>query len=148
MTPIDQTMSIDEVRKRALAYAIPGVRVDGNDPEAVYEAVSEAVARGRAGDGPTLIEAVTFRFKGHYFGDQMKYIPREQLEEARRKDPMVSYRERIVANRILTVAELDAIDSEAAAQVEAAVRAAVESGFPAKEELDNDLYVNMKGVPA
>lgn len=148
MTPIADTMPIDEVRKRALAYDMPGVRVDGNDPEAVYDAVAEAVARGRAGDGPTLIEAVTFRFKGHYVGDPQKYLPAEELADAETADPVPAYRARLLDGGVLTGAELDEIDAETTAQVEAAVKEAVASGFPDESELEKDYYFDMKGIPA
>src|SRR3546814_10215006 len=66
------------IAARADGYGIPGVRVDGNDPEAMYSAFAEAVARARAGEGPTLLECMTFRFFGHNFGDDDSYIPQEQ----------------------------------------------------------------------
>ena len=67
---------------------MPGVRVDGNDPLAVLDALAEAIGKARNGDGPTFIECVTFRFRGHYFGDRMPYIPKEQLEAAMAADPV------------------------------------------------------------
>lgn len=148
LTPIADTMNIDEVRKRALAYDIPGVRIDGNDPEAVYRAVSEAAARGRAGEGPTLIEAVTFRFNGHYVGDQMKYMPKEELAQAKLKDPMVTYRKKLIGEGVLSEAEIDDIDRSAAAEVEVAVKAVIDSGYPGLDALEKDLYADMEGVPA
>lgn len=148
MTPIADTMPIDEVRKRALAYDMPGVRVDGNDPEAVYAAVRQAAERGRSGGGPTLIEAVTFRFKGHYVGDPQKYLPADELAAAEANDPVPGYRARLQAGGVLTAAALDEIDAEVAAQVEAAVREAVASPVPDAGELDKDCYFDMKGIPA
>src|ERR1019366_2963618 len=71
MTPVEHTMKVETIAQRAAAYAMPGVRVDGNDPLAVLAALGEAVARARNGAGPTLLECVTFRFRGHYFGDPM-----------------------------------------------------------------------------
>src|SRR3546814_7010264 len=73
---------------RADGYGIPGVRVVGNDPEAMYSAFAEAVARARAGEGPTLLECMTFRFFGHNFGDDDSYIPKEQKAAAMEADPV------------------------------------------------------------
>ena len=79
MTPTADTMKLEHVADRAAGYGMPGVRVDGNDPLAVKSALDEALRRARAGEGPTFIECVTFRFRGHYFGDRMPYIPKDQL---------------------------------------------------------------------
>jgi TPP-dependent pyruvate/acetoin dehydrogenase alpha subunit len=86
-TPLDQQFAVDPV-ERAAAYGFPGVTVDGNDVEAMFEATRQARERAVAGDGPTLIEAVTMRMHGHAAHDDMKYVPKEQLEEWRRKDPI------------------------------------------------------------
>src|SRR3546814_20469647 len=80
-------------RDSADGYGLPGVRVNGNDPEAMYSAFAEAVARARAGEGPTLLECMTFRFFGHYFGDDDSYIPKEQKAAA--KIGRASCRERV-----------------------------------------------------
>ncbi|MBY4039202.1 thiamine pyrophosphate-dependent dehydrogenase E1 component subunit alpha [Rhodococcus fascians] len=148
LTPIADTMNIDEVWKRALAFDIPGVRVDGNDPEAMYSATIDAAARARAGDGPTLIEAVTFRFNGHYAGDTMKYMPKEELAAAKLRDPMVTYRRKLVETGHFTEADIDEIDAAAKAEVAVAVKAVIDSGYPSVDALDNDLYADMEGVPA
>jgi TPP-dependent pyruvate/acetoin dehydrogenase alpha subunit len=150
MTPIGATMKIDEVRKRALAYDMPGIRIDGNDPEEVYRTITEAAERGRNGGGPTFIEAVTFRFNGHYFGDTMKYIPSEELAEAIANDPVVRYRTKLVESGVLSQSRASEIDQAAADEVEAAVKTVVASGFPDPSELDRDLHNDddLKGIPA
>ena len=86
-TPLDQQFAVDPV-ERAAAYGFPGVSVDGNDAEAMFEATREARERALAGEGPTLIEAVTMRMHGHAAHDDMKYVPKEQVEEWRQKDPI------------------------------------------------------------
>ena len=86
-TPLDQQFAVDPV-ERAAAYGFPGVTVDGNDPEAMFEATRLARERALAGEGPTLIEAVTMRMHGHAAHDDMKYVPAEKVEEWRRKDPI------------------------------------------------------------
>ncbi len=148
MTPVAETMHIPHIRDRALAYAMPGVTVDGNNPEAVYTAAAEAVERGRSGGGPTLLECVTYRFKGHYSGDPMGYMPKEELEAAEAKDPIPLYRQKLLDAGILSSEELDAIEQEAADQVEQALKEVLASPWPDVDELDKDFYVDMKGIPA
>src|SRR5579864_6121898 len=101
MTPVGETIHIGQIADRALAYAMPGVRVDGNDPVAVHGELSAAVDRARRGGGPTLVECVTFRFNGHYFGDPMAYIPPEQLQRAIAADPVPHFRARLIADGVL-----------------------------------------------
>jgi acetoin:2,6-dichlorophenolindophenol oxidoreductase subunit alpha len=148
MTPTVETMHITQVADRALAYAMPGSRVDGNDPEAVYLAVAQAVARARQGGGPSLLECVTFRLKGHYFGDPQPYMPPEQLTAAESNDPIPKYREKLLTSGTLSEEELSAIDQQSVAQVEQAVSEVLASPIPDLSEIDLDLFVQMKGVPA
>src|SRR3982751_3486609 len=86
-TPLDQQFAVDPV-ERAQAYGFPGISVDGNDVEAMFEASRQARERALAGEGPTLLEAVTMRMHGHAAHDDMKYVPKEQVEEWRKKDPI------------------------------------------------------------
>jgi TPP-dependent pyruvate/acetoin dehydrogenase alpha subunit len=86
-TPLAQQFAVDPV-ERAAAYGFPGEKVDGNDVEAMFEAVRRARERALAGEGPTLLEAVTMRMHGHAAHDDMKYVPKEQVEEWRKKDPI------------------------------------------------------------
>ena len=96
MTPTTDTMKLEHVADRAAGYGMPGVRVDGNDPLAVADALAEAIGKARNGDGPTFVECVTFRFRGHYFGDRMPYIPKEQLEAAMAADPVPAFRRTLI----------------------------------------------------
>ncbi len=114
-TPLDQQFAVDPV-ERAAAYGFPGLRVDGNDPEAMFEATREARERAIAGGGPTLIEAVTMRMHGHAAHDDMKYVPKEQVEEWRRKDP--------IDRQVARVAELG-VDVEA---LRTEVKEAIDAG--------------------
>ena len=86
-TPLDKQFAVDPV-ERAAAYGFAGVTVDGNDAEAMFEATREARERAIGGGGPTLIEAVTMRMHGHAAHDDMKYVPKEQVEEWRKRDPV------------------------------------------------------------
>jgi TPP-dependent pyruvate/acetoin dehydrogenase alpha subunit len=140
MTPTSDTMKIEHVADRAAGYGMPGVHVDGNDPLAVKSALDDALARARNGGGPTFIECVTFRFRGHYFGDRMPYIPKDQLAEAMAADPVPRFRGQLADTGICSAEELDRIDAEALAAVEAALRTVLSADSPSIEELDKDVY--------
>jgi pyruvate dehydrogenase E1 component alpha subunit len=147
MTPTDHTMKIERVADRAAGYGMPGVRLDGNDPLAVAAGLGEAVDRARSGEGPTLLECVTFRFRGHYFGDPMAYIPREQLAEAEQADPLPRFRSHLLSSGLCTEAELDEIEASARASIDEAMAAALAAPAPAVEELDRDVYANPSNCP-
>jgi acetoin:2,6-dichlorophenolindophenol oxidoreductase subunit alpha len=147
MTPIGETMHIEQVADRALAYAMPGHRIDGNDPDAVYAAVAEAAERGRDGGGPTFLECVTFRFKGHYAGDPQKYMPAGELEAAAAGDPIPRYRQRLLDSGVAED-ELATLDREATEKVEQALRDVLAAPVPPLDELEQDFFADMKGIPA
>src|SRR3954447_2589596 len=98
-TPNDHEFAVDPV-ERAGGYGFPGVKVDGNDVEAVFEAAAEACERARVGDGPTLIEAVTMRMHGHGAHDDMRYVPKEMFETWSRRDPIEAYEQKLTAEGI------------------------------------------------
>jgi acetoin:2,6-dichlorophenolindophenol oxidoreductase subunit alpha len=136
----EKCTSVDHIGERAASYKMPGVTVDGNDAEAMWRASGEAVARARAGEGPTLIEAKTFRFMGHYFGDPGAYIPKEEYEAHLAKDPMPKTRAAVLASGIATEADLEKYDAEVNAQIEEALQFAADSPFPDVGEIDIDVY--------
>ncbi|UXA09389.1 thiamine pyrophosphate-dependent dehydrogenase E1 component subunit alpha [Mycobacterium sp. SMC-2] len=147
MTPTADTMKLEHVADRAAGYGMPGVRVDGNDPLAVTSALEDALRRARAGDGPTFIECVTFRFRGHYFGDRMPYIPKDQLAAAMAADPVPRFRGRLTEAGICDDDELDRIDAEALAAVETALETVMTADSPSIDELDRDVYASPIGFP-
>ncbi|MGZ4562704.1 MAG: thiamine pyrophosphate-dependent enzyme, partial [Mycobacterium sp.] len=140
MTPTADTMKLEHVADRAAGYGMPGVRVDGNDPLAVKSALESALRRARAGEGPTFIECVTFRFRGHYFGDRMPYIPKDQLTAAMEADPVPRFRNHLAEAGICDQDELGRIDNEALATVEAALQTVMGADAPSIDELDKDVY--------
>lgn len=127
------------VAARAASYDMPGVRVNGNDAVEMWQAVRSAVDRARAGHGPTLIEAMTFRFEGHVFGDAGEYIPKEEYAAALARDPLPILRKQLVANRGVEEAELAAIEADIEAQLTDAVDFALASPYPGVEELRRDV---------
>lgn len=140
MTPTTDTMKLEHVADRAAGYGMPGVRVDGNDPLAVAAALDDALRRARARSGPTSLECETFRFRGHYFGDRMRYIPADQLQAALAANPVPRFRRRLAETGVCGEAELARIDDDAAATVEAALRTVLGADSPAADELDRDMY--------
>jgi pyruvate dehydrogenase E1 component alpha subunit len=124
-TPLDQQFAVDPV-ERAAAYGFPGVTVDGNDVEAMFAATRAARERALAGDGPTLIEAVTMRMHGHAAHDDMKYVPKEQVEEWRRKDPIDRQEARVRE----AGADVDAVRAEVTATIDAATQEALAMPMP------------------
>ncbi len=146
MTPTEHTMKIERVADRAAGYGIPGVRVDGNDPFAVLDALGEAVDRARRGEGPTLVECLTFRFRGHYFGDPMAYIPEERMAEAQADDPIPRFRAHLLSDGVCTEQELDDIDAAAAATVDDAIATVLAAPMPSFDELDRDVYADQPGA--
>lgn len=147
MTPTVDTMKLAHVADRAAGYGMPGVRVDGNDPLAVTSALEDALRRARAGDGPTFVECVTFRFRGHYFGDRMPYIPKEQLAAAMDADPVPRFRSHLAEAGVCGEDELDRIDAQALATVQAALETVMRADFPSIDELDSDVYATPIGFP-
>ena len=140
MTPTADTMKLEHVADRAAGYGMPGVRVDGNDPLAVKAALDAALNGARDGGGPTFIECVTFRFRGHYFGDRMPYIPKDQLAAAMAADPVPRFRDHLADAGVCGPDELDSIENDAAATVEAALKTVMSADSPSVAELDRDVY--------
>jgi TPP-dependent pyruvate/acetoin dehydrogenase alpha subunit len=124
-TPLDQQFAVNPV-ERAAAYGFPGRSVDGNDPEAVFEGVRQARERALAGEGPSLIEAVTMRMHGHAAHDDMKYVPKAKIEEWRAKDPIDRQVRRVEALGI----DVQALRDEVKAEIDAAVEEALAIPMP------------------
>jgi len=133
-------MNIQNIADRAVAYGIPGVTVDGNDVLAVFEASQKAVDRARGGGGPTLIECKTYRHKGHSRADPAKYRPKEEVEQWLAKDPLRRFKEALLQNPSLSTFELQEIENKVSADIEEAVKFALQSPYPAPEEALEDVY--------
>jgi len=139
-TALARTAAVPEIYKRAEAYGIPSQQVDGMDVDAVYRITHEAVERARRDGGPTLIEAITYRFKGHSMADAVTYRTREEEQAWRPRDPIIIYRDRLVSEHIATYEELDAVDREVDGIVDDAVRFAEESPEPTEQEMYQYVY--------
>jgi acetoin:2,6-dichlorophenolindophenol oxidoreductase subunit alpha len=133
-------MNVENVADRAVAYGIPGVTVDGNDVLAVFEASQKAVDRARGGGGPTLIECKTYRHKGHSRVDPAKYRPKEEVEQWLARDPLKRFKQVLLQNSDFSQSEVQEIEEKVAADIEEAVKFAVQSPYPAPEEALEDVY--------
>jgi TPP-dependent pyruvate/acetoin dehydrogenase alpha subunit len=120
----EKSMNVENIADRASAYGIPGVTVDGNDVEAVHEAVTEAVTRARAGQGPTLVESLTYRWKGHSKSDKNLYRTKEEISEWRDKDPIGRFESLVVERGVLDAAAIEEIRTAATDDVRSAARSA------------------------
>jgi TPP-dependent pyruvate/acetoin dehydrogenase alpha subunit len=139
-TKFSKGTAIDQVARRAAAYSMPGVHVDGNNPVEVYHAAREAVERARTGGGPTLIEAMTFRFFGHLMGDTDAYMDKGEKEAWMSKDPVPAFRAKLIADGFTTEEELATIEAEIKADIDEAAEFALSSPFPDLSELRADVY--------
>jgi len=132
-------MNISDIADRAGAYGVPGVSVDGNDVIAVYEAASEAVARARRGDGPSIVECKTWRQRGHFEGDPGKYKDPEEQKAWLAKDPIPRIEAKLIELGMATRADLDAMRAKVDEEIEAAVKFAEDSPEPGDDELLTDV---------
>lgn len=138
-TPTDREYAAGAIADRAVGYGMPGVRVDGNDVEAVYEAAAAAVARARIGEGPTLIECVTFRMRGHSIIDPADYVPPAQREAWAARDPIARHYERLVAAGLW--------DEARDAELAEALRVEIDAAIDAAAALDDPLAADVaRGV--
>jgi pyruvate dehydrogenase E1 component alpha subunit len=142
-THVSKVMKVKNIADRAVAYAMPGIVVDGMDVTAVYQAASDAVARARKGNGPTLIECKTYRFEGHEIGDpQYNYRTKQEVDQWKAKCPIRHLRQRLIESRVLAEKEFDEIDQDVKQQLESAVKFARESPDPDPQDAFRDIFVS------
>jgi acetoin:2,6-dichlorophenolindophenol oxidoreductase subunit alpha len=139
-TPMRETTPLDDLADRAKAYAIPGLVVDGQDVEAVHASVTDAIERGRAGAGPTLLEMKTYRYRGHSRTDPAKYRPEGELARWQDRDPIALLGAKLAEEGVLSPDDQDAIRTEAQQLVDERAEQAQQSEFPTMEEIRNYVY--------
>ncbi|MGQ9626543.1 MAG: pyruvate dehydrogenase (acetyl-transferring) E1 component subunit alpha [Anaerolineae bacterium] len=137
---VRRAFPIEDIATRATSYAMPGVVVDGNDVLAVYEAAAQAVERARSGEGPSLLECKTYRWRGHSKSDQQRYRTREEVESWKAKDPIVRFQKYLIQEDVLTEEEAEELALKARQAVEEAVRFAEESKEPDPEAVMEGVY--------
>ena len=141
-TPYMTQTSVENISDRAVGYNIPGVICNGNDVFDVYETTEEAVERARQGGGPTLIEAKTYRIKGHFVGDPEMYRTKEEVQkEFDENCPIKNFEKTVLDKKLMTEEEMEKVREEIDKLIEEAVEFARESPYPEPSELFEDLYV-------
>ena len=139
-TSVERTANHTEIWKLGLGYEMPSEPVDGMDPVAVTKAVEKAVKRARKGDGPTFLEAKTYRYKGHSMSDAQHYRTKEEVKEYQKIDPINTTLEYIKQNNYASDKEIEAINKEVKKTIEDAVKYAEESPFPLVQDLYDSVY--------
>lgn len=143
-TAVKRASAVDEIRQKAEGYGMKNDRVDGMDVMKVYEASQKAMQYIRETSQPYLLEAVTYRFRGHSMGDPERYRKQEEVKKWQKNDPIGIFRAYLTANNAATEAELDALDEKAQAETDKAVEFAEASPEPGMEELFKDLYADFE----
>ncbi|WP_207368683.1 thiamine pyrophosphate-dependent dehydrogenase E1 component subunit alpha [Heyndrickxia coagulans] len=142
-TPFHYASSCKTIADRAVAYDIPGVRVDGKDIVAVYQAAKEAVERARNGEGPSLIECVTYRNYGHFEGDAQTYkAEAEKAKQLNEKDAIVQFKKFVLEQNLLSEADINSLEQKVEQEIEEAVKFSEDSPYPDPSELLKDVYVS------
>jgi pyruvate dehydrogenase E1 component alpha subunit len=140
-TSVERTSNVLDIYKLAEAYEMPSDTIDGMSCEAVHEGLDRAVKRAREGNGPTLVEIKTYRYRGHSMSDPAKYRTKEEVEEYKDKDPINVVLKTIQKNKWATDAEIEAINEKVKNEVEECVKFAEESPWPSDDELLKDVYM-------
>jgi pyruvate dehydrogenase E1 component alpha subunit len=140
-TSLERHSAVTDLNRKAEGYGVPGTRCDGMDVVDTYHAISAALKRAREDRQPVIVEAVTYRFRGHSMADPEEYRTKEQVEEWRKRDPIAVFAQRLIDEGILTEEARDRLDTDVIATVDEAVAFADRSPFPVPESLYDDIYV-------
>lgn len=139
-TSVERTTNVTDMSKIGLSYDMPSETVDGMSPEEVCAAILRAAKKGRKGEGPTLLNIETYRYKGHSMSDPQKYRTKNEVHEYQEKDPITHVKNVLLDNKWMTSDEIKAVEKEVKAEVEEAVKFAEESPLPEPYELYEDVY--------
>lgn len=137
---IDLTTPITDIADRAKSYGIPGVIVDGQDLDAVEDVMTTALDRARSGDGPTLVEAKTYRYAGHSRADTAPYRPEGEFDKWYERDPINSFRERLISEGAVTAEDADAVVDEVGAELERVVETVKATPSPGTDAMFQNIY--------
>ena len=139
-TSVERTTNVTDMSKMALSYDMPAETVDGMSPEEVCASIKRAAKRGRKGEGPTLLNIETYRYKGHSMSDPQKYRTKDEVHEYQEKDPITHVKNVLLDQKWMNADEIKAVEKEIKAEVEEAVKFAEESPLPEPHELYEDVY--------
>jgi TPP-dependent pyruvate/acetoin dehydrogenase alpha subunit len=148
-TSVEESLSVKDVSVRATSYGIPGITCDGNDVFEIYNVLGSAIERARTGHGPTLIEAKTYRWEGHYTGDAYArggYRSLEEIEEWKKKDPIPGLEKFIIENKVADNDLLQKISLELKDEIEKAAQYAIDSPWPDESDLFKDVFYEREEV--
>jgi pyruvate dehydrogenase E1 component alpha subunit len=137
---VTKVMNIENISTRAISYGIPGRTVDGNDVLAVYEAVLEADERARSGEGPSLVDCLTYRWRGHSKSDRNLYRTSQEIDEWKQKCPIRRFKKVLVDGAVMTDDEVEAIDQAAKTAVDLAAEEALTFPEPSPENMEDEVY--------
>ncbi len=140
-TAVERASAVTNISEKACAFDIPAVQIDGDDVIVVRDTVRDMAEKARSGEGPQLVEAITYRYRGHSMGDPQRYRTKEEVEQARQLDPILRFRERILKDDLVQEADFDRIEQEIEVEAEEAVRFAESSPEPEPAELYSDVLV-------
>jgi pyruvate dehydrogenase E1 component alpha subunit len=140
-TALERHSAVPDLHKRGEGFGVPGMRCDGMDVVDTFEVTQEALRRAREDRQPVLVEAITYRFRGHSMADPEEYRTKDQVKEWQKRDPIATFSERLVDEELLTGEDLEKLDAEAVATVDHAVAFADRSAHPEPESLYDDIYV-------
>jgi len=139
-TSVERTSNVTQLYKLGAAFDMPSEQIDGMNPETVHDSMEKAVERARKGNGPTLIEMITYRFKGHSMSDPAKYRSKEEVENYKSKDPVDVAKDKLLKSKWATEEEIEIINKRVIEIVEESVKFADESPYPTIDELYKDVY--------
>ena len=145
-TSTARSTAVKHIAERAVAYDMPGVTVDGNDFSAVTEAVDRAVGRARSGEGPSLVENLTYRWRGHSKSDRNRYRTKAEIAEWQTRDPIAAMARMLLDHKIVSEIEIAAIEADAARLIEDAIKFAAEGAAPRIEEVTRDVYTEGRAL--
>jgi pyruvate dehydrogenase E1 component alpha subunit len=140
-TSVERTSNVTDIYKLGSAYEMPSEQVNGMDVMQVHEAMNDAIAAARAGQGPTFLEIRTYRYKGHSMSDPAKYRTKDELEQFKERDPILVLKHYLIENQVVDIADLDKMDEQIKEQVKAAQEFAENSPLPDPSELYTDVYI-------
>lgn len=140
-TAVARASAVTNISEKACAFNIPATQIDGDDVVRVRDAVHESAERARRGEGPQLIEALTYRYRGHSMGDPQRYRTKEEVEEARKLDPIMRFREGILREGLAAKADLDEVETQIEAIVNEAIQFAETSPAPTPDEICADVLI-------
>lgn len=140
-TAVSRASAVSDIYEKAGAYHMPAVQIDGNDLEVVYNTVREMADRARAGEGPQMIEMLTYRLRGHSMGDPQRYRTKDEVEKRRTTEPIGRFQERLLDLKLASESDFEQIQARVDERADEAVRFAEESPFPDPSELYTDILV-------